>query len=111
MVPQEAGTVVSDLADTCADLVEVAGVSLVRVRLVPVEVFGTGPEPCEHCGSETGGGYGLMDAVAAWSDCNRAVGHIYRVDDVESRAGETITVYVPQSEMAKFSKKYGEEAP
>jgi len=88
------------------------GEPLIRVRLVPVEVFGTDEEPCEHCGKETGGGYGLMDAVAAWSDCNRAIGHVFRKDEDDSepyRAPEdTITIYVPQSEMAKFENKYGD---
>lgn len=87
-----------------------AGDPLVKICLVPVEVFGTNPEPCEHCGEETGGGYGLCDAVEAWSDCNRAIGRIYRVDDLENRSGETITVYVPQSEIAKFAKRYAGDA-
>lgn len=85
-----------------------AGEPLVRVQLVPVEIFGVSPEPCEHCGEETGGGYGLMDAVEAWSDCNRAAGHIFRKDDIPTRHGETITIYVPQSEMPKFEKTYGD---
>jgi hypothetical protein len=90
-----------------------AGDPLVKIKLVPVQVFGTNEEPCEHCGKETGGGHGLMDAVSAWSDCNRAEGHIFRKDDDHSEPyrdpGDTITVYVPQSEMAKFEKKYGDE--
>lgn len=69
---------------------------LVEVRLVPVEVFGADS-------------YGLCDAVSAWSDCNRAVGHIFRRDDAESRRepDDVITVYVPESEMWKFDKVYG----
>jgi hypothetical protein len=54
----------------------------------------------------------LCDAVQAWSDCNRAIGHIYRVDEDWTEAfrtpGETITIYVPQSEMTKFAKRFGD---
>lgn len=76
------------------------GEPLVKVTLVPVEVFGADE------------GYGLMDAVSPWSDCNRARGHIYRRDDIRERhrePGDTITVYVPQSELAKFEKHFGED--
>jgi len=82
------------------------GEPLVKVRLVPVEVFGT--DECDHCG--TPAGYGLSDAVSPWSDCNRAIGHIYRRDDIDQRhrdPGDTITVYVPQSELPKLDKRYG----
>ena len=75
-----------------------AGEPLVKVALVPVEVFGADD------------GYGLCDAVSPWSDCNRAYGHIYRRgEDSNARhrePGDTITVYVPQSELAKFEKRY-----
>jgi len=85
---------------------------LVRITLVPVEVFGADEEDCRGCGGTIKFGYGLMDAVSAWSDCNRAVGHIFRKDDVEGRddegAPQCITVYVPQSEMAKFETRYGD---
>jgi hypothetical protein len=85
---------------------------LVRIRLVPVEVFGADTEDCEGCGETVRCGYGLMDAVSAYSDCNRAIGRIYRVDEETSEAwrepGDTITVYVPQSEMAKFQRRYGD---
>ena len=91
-----------------------AGDALVRVRLVPVEVFGGDEEDCDGCGGTVKCGYGLMDAVQAWSDCNRAEGRIYRVDDDHSepyrQPGDTITVYVPQSEMAKFAKRFGDQA-
>lgn len=49
---------------------------LVPLTLVPVEVFGGEPD-------DDTWGYGLMDAVPAWSDCNRADGRIYRVDDTD----------------------------
>jgi len=85
---------------------------LVRISLVPVEVFGADEEDCRDCGGTIRFGYGLMDAVSAWSDCNRAVGHIFRKDDAEGRdsegAPQCITVYVPQSEMAKFETRYGD---
>jgi hypothetical protein len=84
------------------------------VRLVPVEHFGTDEEFCPNCGTGIECGYGVMDAVEAWSDCNRAIGRIYRVDDDYSepyrQPGDTITVYVPQSEMAKFQKRFGDDA-
>lgn len=85
---------------------------LIRVRLVPVEVFGADKEDCPSCGEVIRFGYGLMDAVQAWSDCNRAIGRIYRVDEESNEGfrepGDTITVYVPQSEMAKFERRYGD---
>lgn len=70
---------------------------LVAVRLVPVEVFGTD-------------GYGLMDAVEAWSDCNRAIGRIYRVDDMPIRQdGETIEVLVRRADLPWFEKRWGDD--
>lgn len=85
---------------------------LVRVRLVPVEVFGADEEDCPSCDGTIQVGYGLMDAVQAWSDCNRARGRIYRKDDDFNEdyrePGDTITVYVPQSEMEKFERRYGD---
>ncbi len=84
------------------------GDTLVRIRLVPVEVFGVEDQDCEHCGERVEAAYGLMDAVSAWSDCNRARGHIFRKDDMPNREpDDAITVYVPQSEMWKFEKKFG----
>jgi hypothetical protein len=86
---------------------------LVRIRLVPVEVFGADEEDCRGCGEVIRCGYGLMDAVSAYSDCNRATGRIYRMDDIEGRDEEglagCITVYVPQSELEKFERRYGED--
>ena len=73
---------------------------LVKVNLVPVQVFGTD-------------GYGLMDAVAPWSDCNRAEGQIYRRDEDHRepfrQPGDFITVYVPREELSKFDKKFLDE--
>lgn len=51
----------------------------VTVWLRPVEVFGVNEE---H-------GYGLMDSVPVWSDCNRAVGHIFRVADLPPLEGNS----------------------
>ena len=93
-------------------LEEDGGERLERVRLVPVEVFGADEEDCRSCGAVIECGYGLMDAVSAWSDCNRAIGRIYRREDVEGRdeegAAGCITAYVPQSELEKFDRRYGE---
>ncbi len=93
-------------------LEEDGGERLERVRLVPVEVFGAGEEDCRECGAVIRCGYGLMDAVQAWSDCNRAIGRIYRKDDDCTEGyrnpGDNITVYVPKSEMAKFERRYGD---
>jgi hypothetical protein len=90
------------------------GEPLVRIRLVPVEIFGADQEDCRGCGEVIRFGYGLCDAVQAWSDCNRAIGHIFRKDDDYTEGyrtpGETITVYVPQSQMALFERRYGDEA-
>lgn len=88
---------------------------VVRLTLVPVEVFGADEEDCRSCGNVIRFGYGLCDAVSAWSDCNRAIGHIYRVDDVDGRDGEglagCITIYVHQSEAVKFTRPYGTGEP
>jgi hypothetical protein len=73
---------------------------LVKVTLVPVEVFGADS------------GYGLMDAVSSWSDCNRAIGHIYRRDEEDNvpfrNPDDVITVYVPRSELTKFDRNVGD---
>lgn len=83
------------------------GEPLVKVTLVPVEVFGT---ECSNCDEDFH--YGLCDAVGAGSDCNRAVGRIYRRHDTDIEFGDpddVITVYVPESELWKFDKRFGEE--
>ena len=89
-----------------------SGEPLIKIRLVPVEVFGADEEDCPECPATVRFGYGLMDAVQAWSDCNRAIGHIFRKDDDGAERyrtpGDTITVYVPSSEMAKFEKRFGD---
>jgi hypothetical protein len=91
--------------------------NLVKMRLVPVEVFGS-EECCEHgqrdlrdppCPSM---GYGLMDAVAAWSDCNRAIGHIYRVDDMDPHyrhPGETVNIWVKPEDVTWFERKFSQD--
>lgn len=89
------------------------GEPLIRLRLVPVEVFGT-DEPCGNCGKDHEWGYGLMDAVQAWSDCNRAIGRIYRVDEAESerwrQPGDTVEIWVRQPDMPWFEKRFGEDS-
>lgn len=70
---------------------------LIKVVLVPIEVFG----------AES---YGLSDAVSPWSDCNRAVGHMYRREDNETESNrnpeDVITIYVPRDEVHKFDKEF-----
>lgn len=113
---------------------------LVPITLVPVEVFGgdcdchidaghayVQPEgtPEGMTAQEqpsgvvklvprcAGWGYGLSDAVQAWSDCNRADGRIYRVDETDPKyrePGETVTVYVPRAALPWFEKHWGEGA-
>lgn len=95
--------------------------NLIPVRLVPVEVFGADrccthypngvpadrrPDDCHAVG------FGLMDAVSAWSDCNRADGHIFRFDDMPDREpGESLTVWVDASEYEAFAKRDWRENP
>ncbi len=67
----------------------------VKLRLVPVDVYGSD--------------FGLSDAVDPWSDCNRAVGHIYRVEDIKGRTGETVEVLVKKTDMPFFDKCFVEE--
>jgi hypothetical protein len=102
-------------AGIAAEPAQVSGEPLVRIRLVPVEVFGADEEQCRGCGEDVLTGYGLMDAVSAWSDCNRAIGRIYRVEDFEGRDDEglrgCVTVYVPESEVVKFALPYGTGEP
>lgn len=94
---------ITGLAGMFREVVEpdhiVKGGDLVKVTLVPVEVFGTES-------------YGLADAVSPWSDCNRARGHIYRRDEDENvpyrNPSEVITVYVPRNELPKFDESFGD---
>jgi len=101
-----------------------AAADLVPLTLVPVEVFG-GDCSCHEArardqeGDCAGWGYGLMDAVQAWSDCNRAVGRIYRVEDLAEagedperyrKPGEVLTIQVPRDQATWFERKWGEEA-
>lgn len=74
----------------------------IQVRLVPVEVFGA---ECDKCQEPFG--YGLSDAVAWWSDCNRAFGHIYRFDDLggDREPGDSLTVWVDRAEYEAFSAR------
>jgi hypothetical protein len=98
---------------------------LVPLTLVPVEVFG-GECTCHEAAEDQGRGggcrgwgYGLMDAVQSWSDCNRAVGRIYRVEDLAEPGedpakfrvpGEVTTVWVPRDRVAWFEQRWGEDA-
>lgn len=72
---------------------------LIKLSLVPVKVFGTDE-------------YGLCDAVSAWSDCNRAEGKIYRVDDIKYSKrdpGESVEIWVNEKDLSFFEKKWGDE--
>jgi len=74
--------------------------NLVPLTLVPVEVFGEDD------------GYGLMDAVSAWSDCNRAEGRIYRVEDFSPAyrlPGESVQVWVRQEDVEFFQKNWSSD--
>lgn len=74
---------------------------LMKLRLVPIQVFGEGED----------WGYGLCDAVSPWSDCNRALGRIYRVDDdwMNREEGETIDIFIDPKDAGFFSMLFGEE--
>lgn len=85
---------------------------LVPLTLVPVEVFGG----CDHPATETHNpdtcdlwGYGLCDSVSAWSDCNRASGKIYRVEDLAGNRepGETVQIWVDRADLPWFEKRWG----
>jgi hypothetical protein len=83
----------------------------IEVRIVPVEVFGPGYDDRDH---EDQWGYGLMDAVQAWSDCNRACGHIYRFDDLDPKyrlPGETLVVRVNKDDYEKFAGTFWNDGP
>lgn len=52
--------------------------------------------------------------MPAWSDCNRAIGRIYRVEDLAVQArgrepGDSITIYVRTEDEAWFTKKFGDD--
>jgi len=111
---------------------------LVPVRLVPVEVFGGDCSCHEEAGHAyiqpegtpegmtaqeqpsgviklvprcEGWSYGLSDAVGAKSDCNRAIGKIYRVHDTDHASGrpeDTVVVFVPRSAVQWFETQRGE---
>lgn len=91
---------------------------LVELGLVPVQVFGA-DDCCEHgLYGEAGSndecqatGCGLMDAVAGWSDCNRAGGKIYRIDETDPKyrqPGETVRIYVHKDDVGFFAKRWGD---
>lgn len=78
------------------------------LTLVPVEVFGLMCD--DHSDAPRPVGWGLSDAVQAWSDCNRADGHIYRVDDTETqyrKLGETVRIWVADEDLPFFEKRWG----
>lgn len=71
---------------------------LKRARLVPIEVFGAED------------GYGLCDAVSAWSDCNRADGMIFRLDD-DFQEGyrnkeDTVEIWATQENITKLKTHF-----
>jgi len=81
------------------------------VRLVAVEVFGQECDHPDHRGQPQPCGWGLCDAVQAWSDCNRANGHIFRVDDTDPqwrRPEDVITVWAAPGEAAKLAQLWGD---
>lgn len=78
------------------------------LTLVPVEVFGL---LCEHHEIPRPVAWGLCDAVEAWSDCNRADGRIYRVDDSPAeyrKPGQTARVWVAEADLPFFEARWGE---
>ena len=86
---------------------------LTRIWLVPVEVFGG----CDHPGCEDDRcwSFGLADAVSAWSDCNRAEGRIYRVEDLGDgdgakyrEPGEVLALDVTPAQLAWFQRRWGD---
>lgn len=83
--------------------------TLVAVQLVPVEVFGAFCDHPDHQGRFEPFAWGLCDAVQPWSDCNRAEGHIFRVDDVAGyrRPEDSIRVWVSGEDKAKLEQRWG----
>jgi hypothetical protein len=87
----------------------IQGAERIPLRLVPVEVF-TGVCGHEECANPDHLGYGISDAVSAWSDCNRATGQIYRVDDLNPanrEDGDTVTIWVDPADVEWFSRRFG----
>lgn len=85
---------------------------LLVLALVPIEIFGQQCDHPAHTGYSEPFGYGLMDAVTAWSDCNRAYGHMFRLDEAslhECRNPEdTIKILCTEEQAQKFLLFYGE---
>lgn len=89
-----------------------------RLTLVPVEVFGGCDHPGCHDTCDTFG-YGLCDAVGpGYSDCNRAIGRIYRVEDLTPENGDymidegkqvRVHVWIAESDAEFFTQKFGED--
>lgn len=113
------------IEDGMRRVVEAVRADLAPITLVPVEVFGgecschEDAEAHDRQGDCRGWGYGLMDAVQSWSDCNRAVGRIYRAEDLADPGedpakyrtpGEVMTVLVPRDQVSWFDRKWGDEA-
>lgn len=77
---------------------DVKASDFVPLNLVPVEVFGADD------------GYGLSDGASPWSDCNRAEGRIYRLDDLDPSyriPGESVQIWVKSEDCAFFEKRWG----
>lgn len=87
--------------------------TLVALQLVPVEVFGAFCDHPDHQGRFEPFAWGLCDAVQPWSDCNRAEGRIFRVDDFLAgyrRPEDSITVWSSEEDKAKLEKRWGSPA-
>lgn len=83
------------------------------LHLVPVEHFGM-DEECQGCGNIVEFNYGLSDAVSGWSDCNRAIGHIFRVDDLPAKyrqPGESIRIWVAEEDIPALTTKVWQDGP
>lgn len=63
-----------------------------KIRLVRVEIYAPGSD------------YGLSDAISPWNDCNRAVNHLFRVDDINrANKNETIEIMVRKVDINKLN--------
>ena len=85
---------------------------LTSLVLVPVEVFGA---DCQHDGCEDPhhAAYGISDAVSPWSDCNRAAGRIYRVEDLPDPMagrlpGDVLTIWARKADVPWFERRFGD---